>query len=187
MKTKTWFAWGAIVLGLYYWHYGEPYLAKHWAYPYGHQHLIQRASQDEEVPSSLVHAIILVESKYQEGAESERGALGLMQLMPDTAHWIAEQLDIKDLSDEHLRHPETNIRLGTWYIGYLLKEFHGNKVLALAAYNAGRGHVESWMEERGWDYNFSDVEAIPFPETRKYVENVMKYEERYDSLYGDHR
>lgn len=184
MRVKTWFAWGALVLGLYYWQYGEPYVAKLLAYPHHHNQLIARAAGDEEVSPALIHAIILQESNYQEKAQSNRGALGLMQLMPDTAHWIAEQNDMDDLDDAHLSHPETNIRLGTWYIAYLLKNYEGNEVLALAAYNAGHGIVDEWMEEKGWGYDFADPSAIPYPETREYVQNVLKYQQQYEELYG---
>lgn len=186
MKVNTYFAWLAIILGCYYWHYGQPYLARAWAYPHTHDRLIARAAGDQDVSPALIHAIILQESKYQEDAQSGRGALGLMQLMPDTAHWIGEQLDMEDLTDDHLSHPETNIRLGSWYIGYLLKEYHGNEILALAAYNAGHGHVDQWMEDKGWGYDFNDPSAIPFPETRNYVEHVLDYERKYEELYGNY-
>ena len=184
MKTTTLTAWAMIILGTYYFTYGEPYIAKHYAYPFEHRATIEAVANTNKIPASLVAGVILAESKYKESAESDRGALGLMQLMPETAHWIAEQMNQPKMNDTDIKAPATNIQLGTWYLGYLMEEFNHNEVLALAAYNAGRGHVESWMEEYQWDKNFNDIDAIPFPETRLYVRNVLKYQERYEELYG---
>ena len=70
-------------------------------------------------------------------------------------------------------------------MAYLLDEFKGNEILALAAYNAGRGHVEEWMKEYGWDDSFNDIDAIPFGETRNYVRSVLANQKRYTELYED--
>ena len=75
------------------------------------------------------------------------------------------------------------MRLGTWYLAYLLKEYDGNQVLALAAYNAGRGHVDSWIQKYGWTKNFQEIEKIPFSETREYVRIVLLNEKHYKQLY----
>ena len=120
--------------------------------------------------------------KYKNTAESETGALGLMQLMPDTARWVAQQVGHGNYTDRQLKEPETNIELGTWYLGHLLKEFNGDEVQALAAYNAGRGHVESWLNENKWN---GMVDTIPFPETRSYVKAVLQYQQKYEALYGN--
>ena len=91
------------------------------------------------------------------------------------------------LSDQDIKEPHTNIQLGTWYLAHLLDEFKGNEILALAAYNAGRGHVEEWMQIYGWDDNFDDIDKIPFPETKDYVKRVMAHEAQYQSLYSQLR
>ena len=106
-----------------------------------------------------------------------------MQLMPETASWIAEETDDRDYSVEALSEPEKNIQYGSWYLAQLMKEFHGNKILSLAAYNAGRGNVEEWMVQNGWDYDFNDVTAIPFKETELYVKSVLRHEGIYRKLY----
>lgn len=187
MKTKTWFAWGTIIFGWWYWHTGSIYVARHYAYPYGHQSLVERAASQEALNAALISAVILQESKYEEEAISDTGALGLMQLMPDTAHWIAEKMELGDLSDKDLSKPDVNIALGSWYLAYLLKEYEGNEILALAAYNAGHGHVDEWMKVYGWNpTTFDDISAIPFPETRIYVRNVLQYKVKYEELYGSH-
>ena len=98
------------------------------------------------VDSNLTAAVIKSESKFKHTATSHRGAVGLMQLMPETAEWIAEQLNDKSYSVEGLHEPDRNIRYGTWYLAELEREFQGNDILALAAYNAGRGNVKAWME-----------------------------------------
>ena len=99
--------------------------------------------------------------------------------------WISEQLDDKEYELSELREPQKNIEYGTWYIASLEEEFEGNDVLALAAYNAGRGNVHDWMEERHWDMNFNEVSAIPYEETRAYVASVLKNRKKYLELYDD--
>jgi soluble lytic murein transglycosylase len=107
-----------------------------------------------------------------------------MQLMPDTAAWIAKQLDDQDFSLERLHEPDMNIRYGTWYLSSLRDEFQGNEVLMLAAYNAGRGNVHEWMDTYGWTMDFSAVDEIPYEETKAYVASVLKNKKKYEALYG---
>ena len=121
-------------------------------------------------------AVMLTESRYDPTAVSETGAQGLMQLMPETAAWISEK---SGLPATDLRKPEENIPLGAWYWAYLLETYKGNRVLALAAYNAGHGNVDAWMTEYKWANDFDDADAIPFPETREFVKQVLK---NYDDL-----
>ena len=108
-----------------------------------------------------------------------------MQLMPETALWISEQIDDQEYNPGELHEPQKNIEYGTWYIASLEKEFEGNDVLALAAYNAGRGNVHDWMEENHWGMDFREVSAIPYEETRAYVMSVLKNRQKYLELYGD--
>lgn len=183
MRGKTIVALATVILGIYYVKYGEPYMARHYAYPLEHNEVVQYAAQEYNVPYSLVAGVILAESKFNVKAESGPGALGLMQLMPETAHWIADEMNQPKMSDTDIKEPSANIQMGTWYLAYLLKEFHGNEILTLAAYNAGRGHVEEWMEQYGWDYDFKEISDIPFPETRQYVKKVLQNKERYEDLY----
>ena len=118
-----------------------------------------------------LQAVILTESRYDPKAVSETGARGVMQLMPDTAAWIAKE---SGLPATDLHKTEENIPLGAWYLDYLLKTYKGNKILALAAYNAGHGNVDAWRKEYGWADTFSDIDAIPFPETREFVRQVTE-------------
>lgn len=153
-------------------------------YPLQYDYMVRHYAYENHVDPSLVASVILVESKFNQTAESHRGASGLMQIMPETGTWIAEQMGMESFTPSQLNDVRTNIKMGTWYLAYLLKEYHGNKVLALAAYNAGRGHVDHWMEEYGWHDDFEEVDKIPFTETREYVKIVLLNERQYKKLYN---
>ena len=140
--------------------------------------LISESAKKEEISPALLEAVILTESKFDKKAVSHVGAIGMMQLMPDTAEWISEE---SGLPAKRLERPEENIPLGAWYINYLLKEYHNNEVLALAAYNAGRGNVDQWMKDYGWKEGFSDMNQIPFPETREFVKSVTASRDRLEA------
>lgn len=143
------------------------------------QKLIEEDSGRFHISQELLQAVILTESKYNPQAVSHTGAVGVMQIMPDTAQWIAEQ---SGLPADDLQDPRQNISLGAWYLYYLLDKYRGNLVLSLAAYNAGRGNVDSWMKENQWPPDFADINSIPFPETREFVRHVIQCT---DSLKAD--
>lgn len=184
MRGNTFLAIGLLILSTFYFAQGKSYLEKSYAYPYEYRNIVLAAAEKEHVSPSLIAAVILAESKFVSTASSGPGAVGLMQLMPETAHWIREQMNQPEISDGDLQTPAINIEMGSWYLSYLLNEFGNNKILALAAYNAGRGHVEEWKKTYGWDNSFSAIDTIPFPETREYVRRVLQYEEKYFFLYG---
>ena len=165
-----------------------PPVQKKFLYPFPYRSTVESYSSRWKVDKFLAIAVMKVESNFSETAHSQSGAVGLMQIMPETAAWIAYQLgetpeeavdDIKNLRD-----PETNIRYGTWYLAELEDEFKGNDVLALAAYNAGRGNVHEWIKKNHWSENFSDVDKIPYAETRDYVKRVLHCREKYAKLYS---
>ncbi|MDY6268175.1 MAG: lytic transglycosylase domain-containing protein [Selenomonadaceae bacterium] len=161
------------------------YVQKGWLYPYPYRETVERYAHAYGVDSSLAAGVIHAESRFKSTAQSHRGAVGLMQLMPDTAEWIADQVD-DPFSLTKLQEPETNIRYGIWYLASLQREFDGNDILALAAYNAGRGNVQEWMKTYGWQQDFCRVEDIPYAETREYVAKVLKYQRKYQTLYAPH-
>ena len=153
-------------------------------YPYPYRDIVETYAWEYQVDSSLVAAVCLSESKFKNDVHSHRGAIGLMQLMPDTAAWIARRIGDSDYTPDGMHDPERNIRYGTWYLRSLQDEFAGNRILVLAAYNAGRGNVQTWIDENGWDVEtFQDIGAIPYSETRHYVQRVLKSEEKYRELY----
>lgn len=152
-------------------------------YPLQYDYMVQRYSYENDINPAFVAAVILAESKFNRNASSHRGAIGLMQIMPETGEWIAGQIKMTDYSPDKLENVSTNIKMGTWYLAYLLKEYDGNKILALAAYNAGHGNVDSWIKKYGWKKDFSKIDEIPFSETREYVKVVMQSESQYKRLY----
>mgnify|MGYP003601324802 CR=1 FL=1 len=156
---------------------------KSYIYPYPYRAATEMYAALYGVDSSLVASVIMSESKFKNDVHSHRGAIGLMQLMPETARWVAGQLEEQDFNLEQLHDPDTNIRYGTWYLSSLKKEFAGNEVLMLAAYNAGRGNVHEWMDTYGWTMDFSAVEEIPYEETKAYVASVLKNKKKYETLY----
>lgn len=152
-------------------------------YPQPHSNLVFSASYQCDVDPYLVFAIIRAESKYQNSAQSPVGARGLMQIMPETAKWIAEQQGVKDFDPDSLHDPETNIRLGCWYLSDLNREFNNNTPMVVAAYNAGRGKLKEWVVNGQWDGSPETIDNIPFQETRLYVKNVLKNYEAYQAIY----
>lgn len=160
-----------------------------WQYPLFYEETIWHHAELNDLDPMLVAAVIRVESRFRPDAVSSRGALGLMQVMPETGKWIAAQLGIDDFSPEMLLDPYLNIRLGTWYLRELREEFGGDTVLTLAAYNGGRGRVREWVREAGWDLSRAAVgrfpsELIPYAETRTFVNRVLRDHLRYQVLYG---
>ena len=142
-----------------------------WLYPLMYEETVTKYAKTYNVEAALAQAVIREESKTNERALSGSGAIGLMQIMPETGEWIAEQLN-DDFGD--LYEVDRNIRYGIWYLSELNNEFGGNRILALSAYNAGRGTVWDWIDEYGWNKDFDDIEAIPYTETRKYVKRVLE-------------
>ncbi len=158
-----------------------PSVQRKFLYPFPYRTTVENYSARWKVDKFLAIAVMKVESNFSEAAHSQSGAVGLMQIMPETAAWIAVQLGE---TNSELHNAETNIRYGTWYLAELEDEFKGNDVLALAAYNAGRGNVHEWIKENHWSDNFSDADKIPYAETRDYVKRVLHCREKYAKLYG---
>lgn len=154
-------------------------------YPVYYEDIIGRYSREYGIDPFLVTSIILVESGFQEHAQSTKGASGLMQLMPDTARWVASQLGYPQFDEKKLFDPNLNVQLGTWYLASLYRQF-GDWVIALAAYNGGHGNVQKWLDEARWSGEAETVEDIPFGETRFYVSRVVRTYGWYHRIYrGD--
>lgn len=137
-------------------------------YPLEYESIIQGHARNYRLDPALIASVIYHESRFDPDAESRTGAIGLMQLQPETARGIAlrtggSRFEVADLYD-----PELNVRYGSWYLRHLLDTYHGDVELALAAYNAGRGNVE-----RG----------LVFAETREYVRRVLATQALYDRVY----
>lgn len=167
-----------------YFTYSSDWFQKKYLYPFPHQTLVYQYAEKNNLDPFLVAAIIRTESKFLPRARSPRGAFGLMQMMPETAQWVARESGEPEFRLENLAEPEVSIRMGTWYLANLYREFKGNPILMLAAYNGGRGNVKEWVARYGWDGSFSDAGQIPFKETREYVARVLHSQKRYADLYG---
>ncbi|MGE5422633.1 MAG: lytic transglycosylase domain-containing protein [Ignavibacteriales bacterium] len=152
-------------------------------YPMPHKELVFHYAEEYEVDPYLIFSLIRVESHFQAEATSNSGARGLMQLMPDTARWSARQLGMKGFTEDQLSDPETNIKLGCWYVSDLSHEFRGRLPITIAAYNAGRGNVREWLVAGVWDGTEENLKQIPFPETRNHVQRVMNDYQIYQEIY----
>lgn len=145
--------------------------------PLRHENVIRQQSAEKGVDADLIAAVIYAESKFRDQT-STAGARGLMQITPDTARDIerrsgGETFRVSDLGD-----PDVNISYGTFHLDYLLNRYEGNRVAALAAYNAGETNVDSWG---GTDLGVGDIR---FAETRSYVREVLSKRRDYRRSYG---
>ena len=110
------------------------------------------------------------------------GAVGLMQIMPDTGQWIAQKLNWEDFEEEQLKMPEKNLELGCWYLRYLLDRFDADINAVLAGYNAGPNRVAQWLQNEAYTTN-GKLTTIPNKHAEQYVERVLHAKEKYQSLY----
>ncbi len=152
-------------------------------YPIYYQPIIEHEATAANVDPMLVAAITRVESHFREDDISHAGAVGLMQLLPGTASWIAVQIGMPQPTAIQLAQPSINIRLGTWYISYLLKMFHGRLPEAIAAYNAGPNRVSGWLQSNVWSGDEVSIEDIPVLETRHFVARVLYTYRLFHQLY----
>jgi soluble lytic murein transglycosylase len=139
-------------------------------YPLRYETIIRGHAKNYDLEPAMIAAVIYQESRFRPYARSGSGAIGLMQVMPETAKGIAlrtggTEFEVGDLFD-----PELNVRYGSWYLRHLLDRYGGDERLALAAYNAGQRRVDEWRRRGG---------RIEFEETREYVERVDELEEIY--------
>lgn len=154
-------------------------------YPWPYRSEITQAADRLDLDPYLLAALVRVESRFNANAESEAGARGLMQVMPETASWVAKQIGIQDFHENQLDQPGVNLLIGSWYLASLFEDFHGNQVTGLAAYNAGHGNVQAWLKDGLWKGTMADVDRVPFPETQSYLRAVMRDYEIYKYLYAD--
>jgi soluble lytic murein transglycosylase len=154
------------------------------AFPTAYRPEIERWARSYKVPPDLMQALMREESALDPQVISGAGAVGLTQLMPDTAARLARKLGLPRPSAVALEDPSLNIRLGTSYVADLLKRYHGNQAMAVAAYNAGEGTVDRWRAERGKEPLDAFVEEIPVTETRGYVKRVLGSYATYRFLYA---
>ena len=164
---------GAALAGAAYVHETKPAPYARLLYPLRYEEIIAGHAENYRLEPALLAAVIYQESKFRADARSASGAIGLMQLLPDTGQGIADRTGGKTWVVDDLYEPELNVRYGAWYLRHLLDKYR-DLDLALAAYNAGQTNVDRWRE-RGV--------GIHFPETRAYVERVRELREIYRRAY----
>lgn len=153
------------------------------ALPLTHADVIREQASEKHLDPSLIAGVIYAESKFNDSTSSA-GALGMMQLLPSTADFIAQRTGGTRFTTADLATPDINIRYGSWYLRYLLNRYGGDEVLALAAYNGGMGNVDRWVAEAGAQGHRLQVSDIPFPETRAYVQRVLDARREYRRTYA---
>ena len=153
------------------------------SHPMPHQSAVVRHSQSAGIDPAWAYGIMRQESRFVASARSNVGASGLMQVMPDTAKYIARNLG-ETYSASRANSGDTNIRYGTWYMGDIFGKLNSQPVLATAGYNAGPNNAKRWQPSYGSLAADQYVESIAFPETRNYVKHVMENATIYSSLLG---
>ena len=143
-------------------------------YPLSYEQIVRGHARNYDLEPALLAAVIYQESKFETQARSDAGAVGLMQLRPETAKGIALRTGGSRFRVEDLTNPEINVRYGSWYLRHLLDKY-GDEETALAAFNAGQGNVDSWRREG---------KGIAFAETRHYVDRVQELKRIYQDAYA---
>lgn len=156
-----------------------------WRFPAAFREQFFQQASAQQLDPWLAMAVARRESSYNPQARSHAGALGLMQVMPATARQLSQRLSMEQTPDtDALLEPDLSIRLGSAFLGELLERYQGNRIKALAAYNAGPHRVDNWLPEEPVPYDVW-IESIPFHETRDYVRAVLTYRLILAHLHGD--
>ena len=155
-------------------------------YPKTYSEIISVYANEYSVEENLIYAVIKAESNFNNEAVSNKSAIGLMQIVEGTAVEVVKrngiELNIENIKQE-LLDIDNNINIGTKYLSMLLEQY-GNVEVALAAYNAGIGTVNNWIEKQIIQADGSDIENIPYKETNNYVRKILRDYDIYNYLYG---
>jgi len=154
-------------------------------YPKSYEEFVSMYSDEYGVDENLIFAVIKAESNFQEDAVSHKDALGLMQIMKETAEDVARKYNIEidfNNSEREILNVQNNIKIGTKYLAVLLEKYKNIEV-AVAAYNAGIGTVDNWIEKGIIKSDGSDIENIPYKETNNYVRKILRNYKIYQDLY----
>ncbi len=168
----------AILLGAFgVVHVTQPAWYERLWHPLRYREIVLGHARNYRLDPALLAAVIYQESKFEADARSDRGAVGLMQLLPDTAKGIALRTGGSRFRVGDLLDPEINVRYGAWYLRHLLDKY-GSERLALAAYNAGQANIDRWQAEHV---------PIQFEETREFVAKVERLKQTYRHAYASLR
>lgn len=146
--------------------------------------VIREQAAEKHLDPALIAAVIYAETKFQPRTSSA-GALGLMQILPATASFIAHLSGGVSFTTSDLATPAINVAYGSWYLRYLLDHYRGDEMLAVAAYNAGLANVDEWLARAHTEGHGLTVADIPFPETSAYVRRVMSAQVVYRATYPE--
>ena len=142
------------------------------ALPLKHQKIVEKYAEEYGLEVSLINGVIFAESHFNGAVVSSAGAVGLMQVTEETGRWAAAQMGM-DAETIDLTDPQTNIRIGCWYLDWLLEKFDGVVETALAGYNAGHGNVQKWLADTEMSKDGITLAEIPYEETKSYVKKVQ--------------
>ena len=151
--------------------------------PLKHADIIRQQAAEKHLQPALIAAVIYAETKF-DARTSPAGAQGLMQIMPETARFLAKRSGAKTFQVSDLSTPQVNIAYGSYLLRYLLDHYHGNVVFALAAYNGGETNADRWVAQAEKSGHKLTIARIPFPETRAYVKKVLGAEHDYRTKYA---
>ncbi len=150
--------------------------------PLQHQDIIRQQAAEKRLDPALIAGVIYAESKF-DARTSRAGAEGLMQLLPQTAEYLARRSGAATFTVADLATPQVNIAYGSYYLRYLIDHYGGQVMPAVAAYNAGEANVDRWLSEARTTNHAFTTSDIPFPETRAYVERVLRAQQDYRRTY----
>lgn len=154
-------------------------------YPLQHAGAVRAGASRYDLDPALVAAVVYAESKFDEHARSSQGAVGLMQILPETARQIADESGGTAFTTEDLEDPRINVRYGSYYLRQALQAYDGDLRAAVASYNAGMGAANAWFAAAHADGHKLRLKDIPYPETRAYVEKVLEARRVYREEYGE--
>ena len=157
------------------------------AYPLEYRESICRIAAEYNLSPALIAAVIMNESSFRPKIQSAVGARGLMQLMPDTAEWIAHKLRLDSFQIDQLDDPDTNIRFGCWYLNYLSTIFNGNPLCVVCAYHAGQGEISTWLANPLYssDGITLNIDSLPDGPTKQYAGRVTRDYGIYKAKFFD--
>lgn len=150
-------------------------------YPVKYKNIIFENCDKYQVNYALAFAVINTESGFVATKTSSKGAMGLMQIMPRTAVFIADQLCYENFSVESLYSPEINIQFGVYYLSYLSKKFDDLEQV-ICAYNAGETAVRGWLNNKEYSFDGNKLQTIPYQETSEYLKKVQKNMKIYEKI-----
>lgn len=150
--------------------------------PLKYQDMVEKYAKQYQLEKSLVYGVIFCESRFNPEAVSSADAVGLMQVTKETGRWAAAQMGL-DPAAIDLTDPDTNIRIGCWYLHWLNEKFDGVQDTAIAGYNAGHGNVAKWLADEEMSRDGITLDEIPYGETKGYVKRVELAEKIYRIVY----